>query len=195
MSMKKLIHDNPYLFFIGILLIGGLINNAMKKEDNINQSQYGNYQPTDKPVSIYNPESIYNPKLKEKPEPINEPEPIDEPEPLKETKPKEKSDLEKALNNMGDSWLRKGDIINKKKFKYIYKDNAPFGENVSISYDEFYSKYYVTFNGEDGQRIEIALAENSFYESEFNGDVWRFKYKGTKYRIETKVLSLLERLN
>lgn len=66
-----------------------------------------------------------------------------------------------------------------KTFKYIYKNNQPFGTKVQITYDTFYQKYSLSFTDENGFRNSIKISDSNFkYE-----DSWIFNFNGNKYKV------------
>ena len=69
------------------------------------------------------------------------------------------------------------------QFKYIYKNDAPHGKNVSIEKDDFYKKYHIKFFNENQTEIHIALTKENFEYYGIKKELWSVKYKGSIYKI------------
>lgn len=62
-------------------------------------------------------------------------------------------------------------------YKYLYKNESPYGKDVSLVYDKFFDSVNLSFTNEDDYRQEIKVKNLDFI------DNWKFKYKGSTYRI------------
>ena len=66
----------------------------------------------------------------------------------------------------------------------IYRDDYPYGQLVSIYFDEFYKKFHINFYNQDGNEVHFVLREENFEYYGIKKSIWSFKYKGSIYRIE-----------
>lgn len=93
---------------------------------------------------------------------------------------KQVSNVEKAKSRArGLNWelnaMNNNDQTN--HYKYLYKNESPYGKDVSLVYDKFFDTVNLSFTNEGGYRQEIKVKNLDFI------DNWKFKYKGSTYRI------------
>lgn len=71
-------------------------------------------------------------------------------------------------------------------FSVIYKDDEPYGTNVSVVYSKFYESYYVKFLNEDRYEVNIKLKDKNFNFYGIKEVKWSFKYNGSIYKMKGK---------
>jgi hypothetical protein len=74
---------------------------------------------------------------------------------------------------------RKLDLIpnNSISFSYVYKNGAPYGTSASVTYNDFYKTYTVSFYKQNGEQTGCQITEANFIST------WEFKYNGYKYTL------------
>jgi hypothetical protein len=73
------------------------------------------------------------------------------------------------------------DLIN---FNYLYKNNQPYGTDVSIGYHSFYNTVHIKFYNEEGRMIHLKLKRENFYFKGKKNSIWAFKFQGSIFDIE-----------
>jgi hypothetical protein len=174
--MNKFRENNPLFFYAGILIIGVLIYSKITAD----QKQ------VDEKIS----QRIFESK------PIEENQKTIEPKAEKELKIGEEKvvvqnnpERDRVFRLMSERGRRRFDMgphsILKKS--YIYKDDAPYGRIVTVTYDNFFEKYHIIFFNEQGDEVHFQLLQSNFdYEDDMKS-LWSFKYKGSIYRLEDDI--------
>jgi hypothetical protein len=91
-----------------------------------------------------------------------------------------------AHQNLTNQKKAKTDGYTTFNFKYVFKNNQPYGKSAFVVYDDFYKTYTITFTKENGESTGCSLKDGNFidlnYLLEYQG--WKFKYQGAIYLME-----------
>jgi hypothetical protein len=85
-----------------------------------------------------------------------------------------------SANQFNNSIQRKTQLVNKSNkisFSYVYKNGAAYGKSATVTYDDFYKTYYISFTKQNGSKTSCQLTDSNFT------SVWKFKYNGNNYSL------------
>ena len=81
--------------------------------------------------------------------------------------------------------IRESSILfkNKKRFKYITKNNKPYGRNCVVVYDDYFETYTLTFVTENSQSLVFKLKRSDFWLVVPHLNSYSFGIQGELYNI------------
>lgn len=62
-------------------------------------------------------------------------------------------------------------------FSYVYKNGVAYGTSCTLTYNDFYKTYTISFFKQDGYKTSCQIKDSNFI------SVWDFKYNGNKYSL------------
>jgi len=185
--MKRFREENPLIFYGALFIIGILIYSKLIG----NQSQYVEVEtaPIMETTPLEEPQTETEPSEEELHQNREEVRKNREEELAKQNDPNRRTFVERSMDLAVARTQRKestyvGERPDLLKKSSIFKDDVPYGQSVSIYFDNFYKKYHINFYNEAMEEVQMVLLEENFEYYGVKKSDWSFKYKGSIYRIE-----------